>query len=131
MSATKSSPAPQSLTQTPEFDIFAGAHKPFSWISEEAQCHPMADFATLTLDVCNGLNVCLEIAHNSDLERLNNADRAPGKEILPTTSIIDTSHLMRLAIASTTLIARLAEREIDSINKYGTKKSKANSGGAR
>ena len=39
-------------TQSPKFDGFEGAHKPFSFIAEDARKHPLSGFVAPAMDLC-------------------------------------------------------------------------------
>lgn len=113
-------------TQSTKFDSSACSHKPFSWIYEDAKDFPMANFVSLTMDVCNGIKTCLELVNTNSLERDYNHDADPGTEALPPLSPAEESNLLRLSMAVSTLLQHEAERTIAWINKYGPEKLKSN-----
>lgn len=103
-----------------------GQHKPFSWISDEAKGFPLADFAALSIDVCNGIHTCLELVNAADLERDAQADG--DEDAIPAINVADTSYLLRMASAASQLLAMEAERRIEWVNKYGPARMKAEKG---
>jgi len=94
-------------------------HQPFSWIDDAAKDYPMADFFALTLDVCNGIQTCLEISESSDLECTCHSDLAPDDAELPVLSAYHAGILRRFSIASARLLRECADQKINWINEYG------------
>ncbi len=101
-------------------------HKPFSWISDEAKDFPLADFAALSMDICNGIQTCLELVHDANLERDFRADG--DSEAIPVIDAAKSSYLLRLAMASSHLLAEEAERRIAWINGFGASQMNASRG---
>lgn len=104
------------LEQAPAFKINDGTHKPFSWLHGAAVDSPHAAFVTTTLDICAGVQTCLEIIHASGLERENNQDADPGTECMAAVGVFDQARLLRLAIASMALLRDAAEHKVALIN---------------
>lgn len=105
-------------------DICA-AHKPFSWLADEARFDGNAELMATTFDVCNGILTCLELVHSSNQERSFNADADPGDEQAPILNENDTGRLLRLAMASTQLLAGAAYQNIEFRNSMEKKKAVA------
>ena len=99
-------------------------HQLFSHLHGDAKNDSGTRLAARTLDVCNGIETCLELVHSSDLTRRYNLDADPGEEVAPTLSINDTDRLLRLAIASVKMLANAAEGQIDQANKRAIMESK-------
>ena len=110
---TTQSPTPE---QAPAFKIKDGTHKPFSWLHGTAVDSPHAAFITTTLDICAGVQTCLEIIHNSGMERESNRDADPGTECMAVVGVFDEARLLRLAIASVELLRDAAEHKVSLIN---------------
>jgi len=100
-------------------DHSSAVHKPFSWLSDDVKDYPMADFTALTIDVCRGIQTCLEIVHVSNLERASNAELDPEDAELPLVNAFDTTKLLRLSIASATLLQQAATDKLSWINAHG------------
>jgi hypothetical protein len=98
-------------------DINAALHNPFNWLHFGAEDDRSAQFAALTLDVCSGLYLCLEILHADHMTRLNNQDANPGEEERPAFSRSDGERLLRLAMSSAKLLAEVAEARIGCANE--------------
>lgn len=91
-------------------------HQPFSWLHTGRPNDRGGALAARTLDVCQGIALCIEIAHSSDLTRLHNDDADPGEAAVPTLGVCDTDRLLRLARASAELLAAHAEDHIEWLN---------------
>lgn len=113
---------PVTPTAAPNFNFQTAVHQPFSWFSKEAKDYPMAEFVGLTIDVCNGIQTCLELINTSDLDRQAAED---GGDVTPAINTQDSSYLLRLAIATSKLMSHEAERRIAWINEYGPRKLEA------
>lgn len=87
-------------------------HRPFSWLSNESTHDQAAQFMALTMDVCNGVQTCLELVHSGDLTHKMNEDADPGEEVAPTLDRLDRERLLLLANASVRMLADEAERRI-------------------
>ena len=94
------------------------AHQEFHWIEGMEQGSPYARFLETTLDVAAGVHTCLQIAYASDLERAANLDADPGKTAAPAVGIVETEHLLRLSIASTSLLRDEARRRVEVLNDW-------------
>ncbi|MDY7548486.1 hypothetical protein QN360_16080 [Glaciimonas sp. CA11.2] len=94
---------PQSPTS--EIEAF---HKSFSWLLPQHRGDRHAQFYALTVDVCQGIKTCIDLAHFSNTDRDNGT--------MPTLDIMDTEHLLRLAISSSHMLAEMAAGRIDRIN---------------
>ena len=105
--------------QTPQLDHNSAIHRPFSWLRDDVKDYPMADFIALTMDICGGIQTCLEIIHASDLARSSNADLDPEDTEVPTVNAYDATKLLRQSIASAALLQEIAAKKIDWINTYG------------
>ena len=90
----------------------APLHQPFSWLDESLRIDAGAQFTELTMDICFGLQTCLELIHSN------------GVEPAPLLSHSDADRLLRLAIASTGLLAGVAEDRIEWMNKRASKGDK-------
>jgi hypothetical protein len=99
----------------------SAAHKPFSWLCDEAQLDGSARFLEKTFDVCSGIVTCLELVQSSNMERSFNVDADPGTEQAPILNENDTERLLRLAIASAQLIADVASEKIGFKNECAKK----------
>ena len=91
----------------PEPEAF---HQPFSWLPLHHQTNQCAQFYALTVDVCCGINTCI------DLVQVSNADR--GTDVKPTLDIISTERLLRLALTSAQMLGHLAEHRIDKLDRH-------------
>lgn len=92
-------------------------HRPFSWLPNEGKHDQVAQFMALTMDVCNGIQTCLELVHSGDLTRRLNEDADLGEEVAPTLGRLDRERLLLLATASVRMLAGDAERQIIQANK--------------
>lgn len=104
---TTSHPTPDS---TPE-----AFHKPFSRLLPQHKADQHAQFYELAVDTCQGIKTCIDLAH------LSNTDRDDAA--MPTLDIRDTEALLRLALASSHMLAEIASHRIDSINDLADNKS--------
>lgn len=96
-------------------------HEPFSWVDKGGAFDAGAELAAMTMDVCHGIEVCLEIVSACNLEHEFNRDADPGQEELPLLNESDTSRLMRLAMVSARLLSFSAERHIARHNERAQK----------
>ena len=95
----------------------ATVHQPFSWLHFSAKHDAGAQFAAMTMDVCNGVGLCLEILHADDMTRLHNNEADPGDEERPAFRSSDIERLLRLALTSTNLLAEAAAANIERANE--------------
>lgn len=86
----------------------AALHQPFSWLHSSLKNDSGAQFIARTRDVCNGVALCLELVHMSDVDR---ATCVP-----PLLSVCDTERLMQLALVSVRMLAESAACEIEALN---------------
>lgn len=112
-------PSTNTPEQTTDSHPINAVHQPFSWLADEAKDLPMADFVSLTMDVCDGIHSCLQIIHVSDLERSSNADLDPEEAKVPAVNANDAGKLLRLCIATTRLLRDHTAHKIDWINAHG------------
>lgn len=115
MDKATAEPTPE---QTPEFNPKDGIHEPYSWYCEDKEDFPLANLAALTMDVCAGINTCLELIHSCDLSLETNAWADAGDEVQPILSVQDRSRLMRLAISASAMLRTEGEHGIDWINNH-------------
>ena len=99
-------------------------HQPFSWLHGAAKDDLGANLAALAMDMCRGIETCLEMVETSNLERSHNADCDPGDEAIPLLSPADTGRLLRMAMASARLLADKSEGHIDWACEYAGKERK-------
>jgi hypothetical protein len=88
-------------------------HVAFSWLHSSLERDPRAEFVALTLDVCNGVRVCLQVVQQGLIDAQCNHR--------PLMSPNDQERLVLLATRSAEMLARLAEAEIDHLNDGATK----------
>lgn len=91
-------------------------HRSFSWLFDEDNHDQAAQFMALTMDVCNGIQTCLELVHSGDLTRRINEDADSGEEVADTLSRLDRERLLLLATASARMLAGDAECRIAKLN---------------
>lgn len=108
------SPVPQTHTVSPGA---SSQHDPFTWFASVYKGDINAKFIGMTLDVCHGMNTCLEVIQSCDLQR----------EIgdTPLLSQFDTGRLLRLAITTSNLLSQAAEAHIKWMNEFGEKAGKS------
>ncbi|MDY7546516.1 hypothetical protein QN360_08625 [Glaciimonas sp. CA11.2] len=99
---TEPSRTPPSASATESF------HTSFSWLLPQLKGDEHAQFYALTVDICQGVKTCIDLAH------LSNTDRDDGT--MPTLNNLDTETLLRLALSSSQLLAEMAARRIDRMN---------------
>jgi hypothetical protein len=102
----------------------SAAYTPSTPLAPAQRNDYMAEFAALTLDVCQGLQTCLGIVHKASVDHWDNDDMEPGHETQPLLSQFDAEQLSRFAIASVGMLARTAQDRIDWLNKMGAGGSK-------
>lgn len=95
-------PLPSSKPEFPE-----AFHQPFSWLPSHHKNDPHAQFYAMTVDVCEGIKTCIDLAH------LSNSDK--NTDTPPTLDIIATERLLRLALMSSQMLAEIAARRIDAL----------------
>lgn len=107
----------------------AAAHKPFLFLHDSLKYDQAAQFVAVTMDIAQGIKLCLELASNSTLTRAMNLDADAGEEDLPLLDATDTDRIMRLAAAAAHLLASHAEKHIEWLNEHKAT-VKASEGGA-
>lgn len=93
-------------------------HAPFSFLHSSLKFDYSAQFVALTMDVAQGLELCLELVGSSTLTRSMNGDADADDQDRPLLDCSDTERLTRFATASAGLLARHAESHIEWLNKY-------------
>lgn len=91
-------------------------HEPFSWLDKSLSEDRTAQFVATTFDFCNGIALCMELAHSANLERAHNADADDAQKCQPAIGVVDTEHLLMFAQSATRMLAREAERNIEHLN---------------
>lgn len=86
----------------------APIHQPFSWVGHIPNDRN-ADFAALTLDVCQGVQTCLQLIHCSDLA----IAAGGGDESPPLLGIGDRERLLLLSTATMRMLSLQAEGQIE------------------
>ena len=97
-----------SMNKPPPASAAASFHTSFSWLLPHLKGDEHAQFYALTVDICQGIKTCIDLAH------LSNTDR--DDETMPTLNILDTEILLRLALSSSQLLAEMAAHRIDRMN---------------
>jgi hypothetical protein len=87
-------------------------HQPFSWAMGEFDDGRDAFFAALTLDVCNGIQTCLELVHATDLA----SGPSAACEEPPILGVMDRDRLLRLATVSARMLSDRAWKEVTRKN---------------
>jgi hypothetical protein len=94
-------------------------HVPVSWLDPEAQDDIGAQFVALAMDVCNGVNTCLELIHATDIAVMaQDPENDP-----PILGINDREHLLLLARASTRMLGDRAWNCASQLNDRARKDS--------
>lgn len=91
-------------------------HESFSWLSPPLAFDNEAQFIATTFDFCSGIALCLDLVHNSNLDRSHNADCDGGKECRPTLGAADTDRLLMFAKSAARMLSANAERHIERLN---------------
>lgn len=84
-------------------------HQAFSWLHRSLKDDAHAEFVALTYDICRGAGVCLQLAQESELDRIHD----------PRDGYLSTHHVEKLemmAIRSLQLLADRAEEAIEIMN---------------
>lgn len=112
------------LKSVPSTPALGEAHQPFSWLGQDLKGDASAEFAALTMDVCRGVDLCLEILHADHMVRIVNRDADPGEEKAPAFGLADGERLLRLAMVSARLLSDAAEVQIEraSARSRGTER---------
>lgn len=99
-------------------------HQPFSWVHVPAPALD-ADFAALTLNVCRGVETCLQLIHSTDLAM--HAQEWEEDET-PVLGRSDKERLMLLATAAVQMLGDRAECRVEDANDRARKAAQAGSG---
>jgi hypothetical protein len=91
-------------------------HEPFSWLNKGVANRHEAQFVALTMDVCNGVETCLQLLHSDMLARNRNQWADPGQEDAPLLDKATGERLLLLATAASRMLAERAEAQIDTLN---------------
>ncbi|QRX83273.1 hypothetical protein [Glaciimonas sp. PAMC28666] len=94
----------------------AATHKSFSWIHPQVKYDEHADFCALTMDVCQGIQTCIDVAHMSHMNRDNGT--------APALNLMDTERLLRLALVSSQMLGEIAAERIEAFNDVAGKEGK-------
>ena len=94
-----------------ETNVPGVVHQPFSWLHRDIENDSNARFMALTMDVCKGIKICLDLVHTAGLERDSglNEDRLLDVE--------ETNSLLRLAMVSAQLLTESAQTKIDGLTE--------------
>lgn len=90
--------------------------KAFSWLPLDHQSAKHAQFRALTVDVCRGIQTCLEVARIRTLDK--------GVDAMPRLNTIDTERLVRLARSSSQMLAEIAARHMEELKDENDKVSR-------
>lgn len=88
-------------------------HKAFSWVEKGVADVGSADFAALTMDVCRGIETCLELMHVTDIS----VNSGAGDEDPPILGTVDKERLLLLARAAARMLGDRADKRVDDMNK--------------
>lgn len=102
----------------------SASHEAFSWLHTNLKHDPDAQFVESTLNLCNGIAICLQLVHNSNMVRSNQDDLEPGDDEVPLLDVVDTERLMLFAQTAAQMLADDAERRIGRMNEREQKKVK-------
>lgn len=101
-------------------------HQPFSWVGH-IPGDRNADFAALTLDVCQGVQTCLELIHSSDLA----IAAGGGDESPPVLGFGDRERLLLLSTATMRMLGLQAEGHIGYLGDKARKAEAEKKGGGQ
>lgn len=88
-------------------------HRPFSMLPDSLRGDSNAEFATTVYDVIRGIKLCVELVHVSDLERQHNEFADTPEDLgVPTISVAHADTLTRFVIATSEMLATVAEHHI-------------------
>lgn len=95
-------------------------HQPFSFLPKHLRGNQIAEFAATTLDICRGIQLCAELAHTSGLERQFNVDADTlADEAPPSLDLADTDTMLRLVIATSGMLANMADNHMEWLAEHG------------
>jgi len=92
-------------------------HRAFSWLEGAAADSQDAQFAALALDVCNGLQTCLGLAHAADQSSGPDADA----DFPPILGAVDKERLLLLAGAAVRMLGDRAAGRVEKLNDHAAK----------
>jgi len=95
----------------------APIHRAFSWLEGAAADSQDAQFAALTLDVCNGLQTCLGLVHAADQSSGPDADA----DFPPILGAVDKERLLLLAGAAVRMLGDRAAGRVEKLNDQAAK----------
>lgn len=98
-------------------------HKAFSWVEKGVADVGGADFAALTMDVCRGIETCLELIHVTDIS----VNSGAGDEDPPILGTVDKERLLLLAQAAVRMLGERADKRVDDMNKQAHKAAQGRS----
>lgn len=87
-------------------------HQAFSWIADGVSDVHGAEFVALTLDVCHGVQTCLQLIHSTDMRTNSGA----GDDDPPPIGSVEKDRLLLLATATMRMLGSQAEERVESIN---------------
>ena len=90
-------------------------HQAFSWLPDHHQNAEAAEFYALTKDVCQGIQLSIDLAHFSTMDR--------DSDTTPVLNIADTETLLRFALTSSQMLGRIAELRIDQLDRSAIKRT--------
>ncbi len=88
-------------------------HEAFSWVGKGVADQPGADFAALTMNVCRGVETCLQLLHSTELAL---HAREWGEDSSPVLGRIDKERIMLLATAAMQMLGDCAEARVEDAN---------------
>jgi hypothetical protein len=91
----------------------APIHQAFSWVEKGVADVDGAEFAALTVDVCRGIETCLQLMHVADISMGSGA----GDEDPPILGVVDKERLLLLAQAAVHMLGDRANMRVDDMNK--------------
>lgn len=92
----------------------APAHEAFSWMPG-CSYSSNGDFAEKTLDICRGIELCLQLAQSSGMAHRNSRDASPENKEVPTLSEPDAETLVLFAKTAAAMLGERASDVIDSL----------------
>lgn len=101
-------------------------HQAFSWINDDV-LDDGAEFVALTMDVCRGVEICLQLIHSTDMR----TDSGAGDEDPPPLGTVEKERLLLLATAAMDMLGKQADDRIESINAQVHKSRQVEKGNTR
>jgi hypothetical protein len=92
------------------------AFTPFSWLNSGLENDFNAQFHALTMDVCRGVETCLQILHSDRLTQTTNEWADAGQEQTPVLEPHHGERLLLLATASMRMLGQVSEERIEAMN---------------